>query len=240
MAKHPYYMTLHLVSVDGTQHEFGPDTPQAHAAIETVDHAIGDLVAAARKAEPDLVVAIVSDHGFAAVQHDVNIKTAFVKAGLITIDPVTQKVKDWKAMPWQAGGSAAIMLKNPADAAVEAQVASLLASLASDPANGIAAVIDAKEIDRRGGGAEPSFWVDFRIGYQIGRELVSPLVTAGTIKGTHGYFPTHKEMRATFMIDGPGIAKGKSLGEIDMRAIAPTLAEVLGVSLPDAKQKPLF
>jgi hypothetical protein len=42
------------------------------------------------------------------------------------------------------------------------------------------------------------------------------------------------------MIDGPGIPKGKKLGEIDMRAIAPTLAKVMGVSLPDAKQKPLF
>jgi hypothetical protein len=42
------------------------------------------------------------------------------------------------------------------------------------------------------------------------------------------------------MIDGPGIPKGKSLGEIDMRAIAPTLAKIMGVSLPDAKQKPLL
>ena len=37
-----------------------------------------------------------------------------------------------------------------------------------------------------------------------------------------------------------GIPKGKKLGEIDMRAIAPTLAKVMGVSLPTAKQKPLF
>jgi predicted AlkP superfamily pyrophosphatase or phosphodiesterase len=66
------------------------------------------------------------------------------------------------------------------------------------------------------------------------------MVTAGSIKGTHGYFPTHPEMRAAFMIDGPGIPKGKKLGEIDMRSIAPTFAKVMGVSLPDAKQKPLF
>ena len=57
-----------------------------------------------------------------------------------------------------------------------------------------------------GGGVEASFWVDFKLGYEGGTKLVSPLVTAGSLKGMHGYFPTHPEMRATFMIDGPGLA----------------------------------
>jgi hypothetical protein len=47
-------------------------------------------------------------------------------------------------------------------------------------------------------------------------------------------------MRASFFIDGPGIPKKGDLGEIDMRRIAPTVAKVLDVSLPTAKQKPLF
>ena len=44
---------------------------------------------------------------------------------------------------------------------------------------------------------------------------------------------------ASFMIAGPGIAAGKDLGEIDMRAIAPTLALVMGVPFPAADLKPL-
>jgi predicted AlkP superfamily pyrophosphatase or phosphodiesterase len=237
---HPEFMTLHLVSVDGNQHEFGPDTPQAHEAIETDDAAVGALIATARKVEPDLVVAIVSDHGFAAVQHDVNLMVPFIQAGLVTVDPATHKVTDWKAEPWDAGGSEAIVLKDPNDAAVKKQVADLLHKLAADPANGIAQVIDKSEIQKKGGAVQASFWVDFKLGYEGGHQVVSAMVTAGSIKGTHGYFPDHPEMRATFMIDGPGIAKGKSLGEIDMRAIAPTLAKIMGVSLPDAKQKVLF
>jgi hypothetical protein len=58
--------------------------------------------------------------------------------------------------------------------------------------------------------------------------------------GTHGYFPAHPEMRSSFLITGPGIAAGKSLGEIDMRDIAPTLARIMDVSLPRATGKPLF
>jgi predicted AlkP superfamily pyrophosphatase or phosphodiesterase len=237
---HPQFMTLHLVSLDGTQHEFGPDTPEGHAALENIDAGVGAVIAAARAAEPDVVIAIVSDHGFAAVQHDVNLSTAFVKAGLITLDPKTQKPIAWQAAPWDAGGSSAIVLKDPNDKALHDKVAALLAKLAADPKNGIAQVIDKPTLDAMGGGVEASFWVDFKLGYEGGTKLMSPLVTAGSLKGMHGYFPTHPEMRATFMIAGPGIPKADALGEIDMRDIAPTLAKVLGVSLPTATGKPLF
>ncbi|HEX2760316.1 MAG TPA: hypothetical protein VHM27_07370, partial [Rhizomicrobium sp.] len=67
-----------------------------------------------------------------------------------------------------------------------------------------------------------------------------PPAGPATIKGTHGYFPTHPEMRATFILSGPSVAKRGSLGEVDMRDIAPTLAKILEVSLPDADGKPLF
>ena len=236
----PEFMTVHLVSIDGNQHEFGPDTPQAHEAIETDDAAVGALVAAARAAQPDVVVVVVSDHGFAPVEHDVNLMVPFIEAGLITVDPTTHKITDWKAEPWDAGGSEAVVLKDPNDAAVKKQVADLLRKLAANPANGIAQVIDKQTVSKMGGDVQASFWVDFKPGYEGGRQLVSAMVTAGSIKGTHGYFPTHPEMRATFMIEGPGIPKGKKLGEIDMRAIAPTVAKVMGVSLATAKQKPLF
>jgi predicted AlkP superfamily pyrophosphatase or phosphodiesterase len=51
----------------------------------------------------------------------------------------------------------------------------------------------------------------------------------------HGYPPDRPEMRSSFFIVGPKVAKGKTLGEIDMRQIAPTLAEILHVRLNDAE-----
>lgn len=47
-------------------------------------------------------------------------------------------------------------------------------------------------------------------------------------------------MRAIFVIAGRGVPKAGSLGDIDMRDIAPTLAKVMGVRLPDAEGRPLF
>jgi predicted AlkP superfamily pyrophosphatase or phosphodiesterase len=239
--KRPRFMTLHLVALDHNQHKFGPGTLQAHATLEAIDGMVGDLLTAARKAEPDLVIAIVSDHGFAPVAHDVNLMPAFVDAGLVTLDPETKKPIAWEAEPWPAGGSAAVVLARPGDAALKARVKALLDKLAADPANGIAQVIDAPAIAAAGGGKRPSFWVDLDIGYETGSRMTGPLVvTPGANKGTHGYFPTHPEMRATFMIEGPGLVKHGALGEIDMRDIAPTVAAVLGVELPQATGKPLF
>jgi hypothetical protein len=47
-------------------------------------------------------------------------------------------------------------------------------------------------------------------------------------------------MRATLIIDGAGLPRRGSLGEIDMRAIAPTVAKLLGVDFTTADAPPLF
>jgi hypothetical protein len=46
-------------------------------------------------------------------------------------------------------------------------------------------------------------------------------------------------MNAAFFIVGPGIMAGRSLGEIDLRDVAPTLAGLMRAKLPDAEGKPL-
>ena len=51
----------------------------------------------------------------------------------------------------------------------------------------------------------------------------------------HGYLPDRPEMRSAFFIVGPHIAAGHSLGEIDMRRIAPTLAHIMNLRLRDAE-----
>jgi len=230
---------VHLISLDHYQHVYGPGSPEAHAALTQIDAAVGDLAAEARRIEPDVTIAIVSDHGFAPVSHDVNLIAAFAEAGLITLDS-KHKVSTWAAMPWGASGSAAIVLAHPDDQAVKDKVAALLAKLAADPASGIGQVIDKHEVEMRGATGEASFWVDFKFGYMMGKNLGGPLITQSADKGSHGFFPDHPELRATFLIAGPGVKKKGSLGDIDMRDIAPTLAKIMQVPLPSATGKSLF
>jgi predicted AlkP superfamily pyrophosphatase or phosphodiesterase len=237
-AKHPQFTTVHLRGLDHTEHAFGPGSAEANAALETLDAAVGRMIEVARKAEPDLVVAIVSDHGFATVEHSVNLIAPFIQAGLITLD-AGNKVTAWQAEPW-GSASVAVILARPGDVALKAKVSALLNGLAAKPELGIAHVAETREIAQLGGTPMASFWLDFKPGYTMGINPAAPPVGPGTVKGTHGYFPTHPEMRASFILSGPSISRRGSLGEVDMRDIAPTLAKILKVSLPGADGKPLL
>jgi len=237
--KTPQFFTIHLSSLDHVQHQFAPGSPEAHAALERIDADVGLIVAAARKAEPDVVVAIVSDHGFAPVAHEINLYKAFIDAGLITLGPSTHKVTGWEAEPW-GGASAAVVLARPDDAALKARVKALLDTLAADPSYAIDRVIDAAEMQRRGVAPGPSFYIDFKLGYEMGGKFDTPTDSATLARGTHGWFNDHPEMHSTFIIDGPGVPVKGSLGQIDMRDIATTLAGVLKVDLPTAQGKKLF
>jgi predicted AlkP superfamily pyrophosphatase or phosphodiesterase len=237
--RRPAFFTLHLSSLDDVQHAFGPGTPEARAALERIDGEVGEILAAARQVEPDLVVAVVSDHGFAPVSKEVNLGVAFVQAGLIRLGP-DGTATSWEAAPWVSGGSAGVVLARPDDPALQARVDAVLARLAADPESGVLRVADRSAVARAGGDGRDYAFVDAKAGYMFGGRLVGPLVTASEEKGVHGYFPDRPEMHATLILQGPGVPVGRNLGEVDMRRIAPTLAHILGVPLPGADLGPLF
>ncbi|MFC5741478.1 alkaline phosphatase family protein [Dyella tabacisoli] len=234
----PQFMTAYFTALDHEQHMSGPDTPASRAVLEKIDGLIGNLVTTAQRVHPDGVVAVVSDHGFLPVQQDVNLYMPFIKAGLITLKDGL--VTDWQAMPWNDGGSAAIVLREPDNAELKAKVLALLSQLQADSAYGIDRVLDHTQLVAQGGTAQASWFVLFKTGYEMAGKPDTPLPSPSHYRGMHGYDPALPAMRSTFLLAGKGVPAGKNLGEIDMRDIAPTLASLLGVSLPQAQGKALL
>jgi predicted AlkP superfamily pyrophosphatase or phosphodiesterase len=233
--KHPSFFTVYLTGLDTEEHLSGPFSPKSNETLERLDVIVGALRAAAEKAAPGrATICVVSDHGFAAIEHDVNLYAAFRDAGLFTVDK-DNAITDWKAMLWPAGGSAAVMLADPKDQAVRARVKALLDKLASDPANGIERIWSEEEIQRGGGFPHAAYLISLRIGYEMAYSLSLPLITKPSNLGMHGYVPENAEMRSSFFIVGPHIAKGRAMGVIDMRQIAPTIADILHVRLGGAE-----
>ena len=235
-SKKPQFMTVYLTALDHEQHAKGPGTPAAHAVLERIDAILGMLVAAQMAAHPDTAIAVVSDHGFSTTDTEISLFRAFNDAGLITLDDAG-KVKSWDAMAWPSGGSVAIMLAKPDDGELRARVGTVLTKLKANPAMRIAKIADRASITKMGGNPQAAFYVDFEANaYSATFQGAKGVLTGPSkSKGMHGYFPAAPEMRSTFLIMGRGIALGKSYGEIDIRAIAPTLAKILGTPLPDAE-----
>jgi predicted AlkP superfamily pyrophosphatase or phosphodiesterase len=235
----PTFMAVHLIALDGFEHREGPYTAPVFATLEALDAMIGELSAAALANDPETVVAIVSDHGFFATHTSVNLRVPFVAAGLIElagpIEPgVAPSISSWQAQLIPSGGSAAVILRDRADDSVRAKVRALLTDIARNRDNGIERVVERADIERAGGFPDADFLVEFAPGYYSGTALAGDLLTPATSRGTHGYRPDHPEMHAALFLKGRGIAK-QALGVVDMRAIAPTFAEILGVELSSAK-----
>lgn len=239
---HPALLLVHLTDLDHEEHLHGPFSPQADATIETIDGQVREIADAADAVNPHARIVIVSDHGFVAISHNVNLNVLFGRANLIQLGPPKDgrlTIKSWEAEAWHAGGTAAIVLHHPHDKDELRKVKAVLDAAQADPAYGIATVLDHDQIAAGGGFPTASFLVEFKPGFNIGVALTGPVVTPSTQKGTHGYLPSRPEMRSTFMAEGYQIAHGRDLGVIDMRQIAPTLAEMLGVTLPAAKLPPV-
>jgi predicted AlkP superfamily pyrophosphatase or phosphodiesterase len=235
----PGFMTVHLSSLDEAEHETAPFSPHSYETLEALDGMIGRLVAAALAAQPETTIAVVSDHGFIRTEHRVNLMVPFVAAGFVHLAQSGGAVVSWEAAPWPAGGSAAVMLKDASQTATGDAVGRMLQKLAASPENGIARVLDRREIQELGGYPDAAYLIEMQPGYQTGDATSGPMVTPAPSTGAHGYLPDRPEMRASFFVIGPQVAKGKRLGVIDMRQIAPTLAAVLGVPLSAATQPKL-
>jgi predicted AlkP superfamily pyrophosphatase or phosphodiesterase len=234
----PEFMSIHLSSLDEEEHLHGPFSAEANKDLEGIDAMIDRLMKQELANYPNAVVAVVSDHGFAHVEHAVNLFIPFVKAGLIKAE--NDKIVSWQAQPWATGCVMPVLLHDPTDEATKAKVKALLNKLAADPKSGIEAILDHQQIVAAGGFPDAAYLVSFRLGYCSGTNLSGQLVVDSPLKGAHGYnIAKVPEMRSSLFLTGESIAQGKDLGLVDMLQIAPTIAKILGVSLPTARQPAL-
>jgi predicted AlkP superfamily pyrophosphatase or phosphodiesterase len=242
--KRPGLTLVYLADLDTVQHDRGPMSPEMWRVLERTDGFVGELVSAAAKEQPRLAVAIVSDHGFVPVDTDVRPNVALRREGILQAvtrskDGRTEDVLSaYEAVTWKAGGSAAIMGRNRRDEPTASRVKALFQALAADPANRIASVIDGERVEREGGFPGALVVLQAAPGALFSERFDPPMVAPSHYRGMHGYSPDVPEMGSGFVLWGDGI-RAADLGEVAMIDVAPTLATLIGVSLPEAEGKPL-
>jgi hypothetical protein len=73
-----------------------------------------------------------------------------------------------------------------------------------------------------------------------GEEVVTEVTLAAGNQGHHGFLSTNPKMNATFVAWGRGIKRGAKVGLINNVDVAPTMAKLLGQSLPGADGRVLI
>jgi predicted AlkP superfamily pyrophosphatase or phosphodiesterase len=236
----PDLLLFHLLQTDSIQHQYGPLTPAAYAAYAYADHCLQRIVEAARIAGilDRTTFIIASDHGFTTSTHTINPNVALVQQKLLHSKGGKVTGKVWVKAE---GGAAELFIRDPSQRAeLEPKLKAYFATVpgvghvyTNEEAQAIGIPSDA-DTDQA-----PQLYLTGTPDYAFGDEVSGELTRTGLPRGQHGYLNTMPDMQALFIASGAAIKPGVSLGLISNLQVAPTIAKILGVQLPDAKQPPL-
>lgn len=237
----PNLLLVHLLQTDTLQHHYGALSPAAYAAYAYADTRLARLVAAARKAGIlDRVTFIVaSDHGFADYTHAIRPNAVLARMGLLHKQHGEYRGKVWVVPD---GGEALLYIHDtPQRAALTARLKKRFAQVP-----GVAHVYTGAEAGQLGipapGSTDqaPDLYLAAKPGYAfVGGATGAVVRCVKPARGAHGYLNSDPDMQAIFIASGAHIRRGVDLGRISNLQVAPTIAKLLGVSLPAATRPPL-
>ena len=225
----PDLLLFHLLSLDSEQHQYGPNTLASRTAMAFLDSCVEKLVNAVREAgvESRTTFFIVSDHGFKAYTRQIRATVALEAAGL-----------GQKVFVLPEGGTAFVYLEDPSLALKARQALTGIEGIAK-----IYGVDDYAALGLPRPEKDPQFGhllLAAQDGYSFSGAIGGPVTAAALqVGGSHGYLASESDMNPILIISGNGVtARGKRDLQSNLD-IAPTIAKLLGISLPTAKGKPL-
>jgi predicted AlkP superfamily pyrophosphatase or phosphodiesterase len=214
----PNLTLVHFVDLDTAQHEYGPDTPQALAALERLDERLGRLWSTAQAADPAVTLMVVSDHGSAPVTTTAYPNTLLAQAGL-------GKLARFVA----AGGYAALYTAPQATAAERLRLQALVSTWPRLHAPTYAAVLDRAALDRLEGFPGACCAVVAGPGVAFASSQAATPTSAPLERGAHGYDTQRPDQQAALLTVGGGIRQGVQLPQVQVLDVAPTVAQLLGL-----------
>lgn len=232
----PNLLMYHTLNTDSTHHTYGPGSSASFTALAYADRLIGDLVQAVEESglRDKTTFIIATDHGFKKVNKIILPNVALKKAGLA--QGLGPSINTCDAYAMTQGGMAFVYVTNPA------RKAELLPQLKEMfiQTEGVERVIDGKDGHTLGmptpeenpGMGDLVLYP--KAGYAFkndagGEAVITPSVNYG---GTHGYFNGDPELDGIFIASGRGIKKGVVLDRMANLDVAPTMAKLMGLKLP--------
>jgi predicted AlkP superfamily pyrophosphatase or phosphodiesterase len=237
----PNLLLFHLLETDTLQHEYGALSPAAYAAYAYADTCLSRLIEAARSAGllDRITFVIASDHGFEDVKHAIRPNVVLAQRNVLT-----QQNGKYQGAAWflAEGGEASLYVRDPTlRATLIPQLKAYFSGL-----TGVQEAFtnaEARAIGLPAAGSTdqaPDLYLTASPGYAFWAGEDGPLTQdVYPVAGSHGYSNTDPDMQSLFVASGNRIRAGVNLGTFPNLRVAPTIAKILGVSLPAAKEQPL-
>ena len=237
-AHHPDLLLLHLLSLDNLEHATGYGNEGDINTIAFLDDRVREVIDAVRAAGDydRTTFLVVSDHGQRSLHHWLHADVPLRQAGLAA---PSAKQPAWSV----AEGGFALVYQRHADAASRDRLKALFAGRP-----GIAAALTPAEAARQGWPTPaqtdqaPDLLLYAAADYAFHDDdggAASRFVTPTPERGAHGYPNTDPLMQAIFIAAGRGIRPVGELPAFRNLDVAPTIAHLLGFSMPGIQGKPL-
>ncbi len=231
-------LLVHLVSADGIQHVFGPQTLPAYQAVAFEDRCVKEIWDAIQKSPQaaESTLFVVSDHGFAPYDKLIRPNVILARLGLIAIDK-SGNVARRSAWCVGTGGSAFVYLFDKESQSRAAEIRAALKQLEA-----VDSVLEPAEFEKLGlprpadNPEMAQLILTTHPGFEFDDGAVGePIAEAGGHKGCHGHRPEPAYMHATFVAWGAGIRADTRVKQLENIDVAPTIAHLLHVPLPAAE-----
>ncbi len=200
-----------------------PRRARAIAASDQVINMILEVIERTKTWDTTAVI-VAGDHGNTEVHTQIRPNLWLMEAGLRR--ELLQGDDEWRAAFYALGGSAFLRVREPADENLVA-VRRVLDEL---PAGKRATfrVLERDELDRLGADPDAPLALAAASGFVIDDRTEPPDLQPNPGM-SHGHHPDHPDMTTGFLAKGAGIRAGASTPRMPLTAIAPLVAELLGL-----------
>jgi len=234
----PNLLVLHLLNCDSTHHAEGAQSAPGYTANAYADMCLARVLAAIDDAgiREKTTVFIVADHGFTLTPKGIRPNVLLRQAGLLTVG-TGGKVATAKVHVVPEGGIGLVYCTDPGSAPADRQRA--LELLAGK--EGVAEVLKPEQFAEYGlphpreYAQAPDLVLVAKDGYGVsgtatGEEFVGAGTESRVAAGSHGFVSKEPKMNAVCVLSGAGIRAGVTLTGVENIDIAPTAAQLLGLT----------
>ena len=239
----PNLLLYHLLTTDSAQHSYGTNTLAGNTALILADRQVQRVLDALDRAgiRNSSTVIVVSDHGFRSYNKLIHPNALLRTQGLLRDKDGAIDCDAW-AIP--EGGTANVYITR--ESARAEAIKKMEAAFRT--VKGISKVILPAEFPQYGypNPSKQSRMADMVLaaepGYAFDAVATGETVTdipAGALRGAHGYLNSDPDLEAILVAWGAGIKPGTRLGRVPNVNVAATIAQLLGLSLPNIEGVPI-